>query len=217
MKFKSPKLFIILMLLIIQSTVNHGLLAESEVAESEEKNPLLIIQKATSEMISQLTSKKSVIAEDPSIVMGIVESLLIPHFAANTISRKVLGKHARTITKEEKIRFSKAFRFYMVRFYSKIFAAYTNQTFRFFPAPDINGKKRVTIKTQLVQSGARPIPIDYKMQRSGNSWKIIDLKIEGISMAISNRKQFNVQISNDGIETVIAKLEYKNKKALSHE
>ena len=55
------------------------------------------------------------------------------------------------------------------------------------------------------------------MQRSGVSWKIIDLKIEGISMVLSNKKQFGGQISRDGIETVIAKLEYKNQKALGND
>jgi len=208
MKFRLPAF-----MLLIMAISSHSLFATERAAE----NPLTIIKTATGDMIEQLKINKKAIIDDSSIVMGIVESLLIPHFATNTISRKVLGKHARKVSDEQKKRFSEAFRFYMVRFYSKAFATYSNQTFKYLEAPDYQGKKKVTIKTRLVQSGGQPIPIDYRMQRSGDSWKIIDLKIEGISMVISNKKQFGNQISRDGIDTVIAKLEYKNKKALAND
>jgi len=36
-------------------------------------------------------------------------------------------------------------------------------------------------------------------------------------MVISNRNQFGRQISSEGIDTVIKKLEYKNKKAMNNE
>lgn len=192
--------------------------AQTQVmAEEVVEDPLAIIQTATSDMIKQLNLNKSKIQDDQTIVMGIVDELLLPHFATNTIARKVLGKHVRQISDEQQEKFTEAFRFYMVRFYSKAFAAYTNQTFEYKESPEYEDSKRVTIKTLLIQSGSQPIPIDYLMQRSGNSWKIIDLKIEGISMVISNRTQFGNQISRDGIDTVIAKLEYKNKIAQTDE
>ena len=201
--------FAIMGLLFLAQTVT----AKDNTVKANIINPMVIIETTTGKMIEQLQLKKQEIKNDPTIVMSIVEELLIPHFAANTISRKVLAKHARTITIENKDQFTSAFRFYMVRFYSKIFAEYTNQTFKYFQAPTYIGKKRVTVKTQLIQQGGKPIAIDYKMQRSGDSWKIIDLKIEGISMVLSNKRQFGKQISRDGIDTVIAKLEYKNQKA----
>ncbi len=195
--------------------INHGLLTEEQLFAEE--NPLVIIQSATSKMIEKLETNKNEIDNDATIINSIVDELLLPHFASNTISRKVLGKHARKISDEQKKQFLDAFRFYMIRFYSKAFAAYSDQTFEFLEAPEYMDKKKVTVKTLLVQSGGSPIPIDYRMQRSGDSWKIIDIKIEGISMVISNRSQFGTQISRDGIDTVIAKLQYKNKKAQIHE
>ena len=212
------KRFLLSMVLLSQILFfSLSLNAEENVVENIQADPSVIIKSATTSMIEQLTINKKEIAEDQSIVMNIVEGLLIPHFATNTISRKVMGKHSRKATKEQKTQFAEAFRFYMVRFYSKVFAAYSNQTFKYLPAPEFIGKKRVTIKTQLIQSGSKPVAIDYKMQRSGDSWKIVDLKIEGISMVISNKKQFGNQIGIDGLDTVIAKLQYKNNKAKTNE
>ncbi len=189
----------------------------SEVSLLANENPQLIIESASSEMIKQLEKNQNEISEDTTVLIDIVEELLLPHFASNTISRKVLGKHARRITKEQKKQFSEAFRYYMIRFYTKAFATYSNQTFKFAETPDYKGKKKVIIRSHLIQPGDKPVAIDYKMQRSGKTWKIIDIKIAGISMVISNRSQFGSQISRDGIETVIAKLDYKNKKALTNE
>ena len=214
MYFKQIKRFLLTITLIIQPLFfSQPLLAEENI----QADPLVIIKSATTSMIEQLTINKDDIVKDQSIVMNIVEELLMPHFATNTISRKVMGKHSRKATKEQQAQFAEAFRFYMVRFYSKVFASYTNQTFKYLPGHEFVGKKKVTIKTQLIQSGSKPVAIDYKMQRSGDSWKIIDLKIEGISMVISNKKQFGNQITRDGIDTVIAKLQYKNDKAKTNE
>jgi phospholipid transport system substrate-binding protein len=212
------KRFLLIIALIVQPLFFSQSLQAKQLAEDNvQADPLVIIKSVTTKMIEQLTINKNDIVESPAIVMGIVEELLIPHFATNTISRKVMGKHSRKATKEQKTLFAEAFRFYMVRFYSKVFASYSNQTFIYLAAPEFIGKKIVTIKTQLIQSASNPVAIDYRMQRSGDSWKIIDLKIEGISMVITNKKQFGNQISSDGIDTVIAKLQYKNSKAKTNE
>ena len=182
-----------------------------------EENPLSLIKNISNNMIGQLKLKQKEIAEDSTIIMDIVEEILLPHFASNTIARKVLGKHVRTITDEQQQQFSDAFRFYMIRFYSRAFASYDNQTFEYLEEPNYKGEEKVTVKTLLLQPGGQSFPIDYKMQRSGDSWKIVDLHIEGISLVISNRSQFGSQIYSEGIDTVIAKLDYKNKKAQSNE
>ena len=143
--------------------------------------------------------------------MVVSENLPLPHFAYKTISRKVLGKYARKASDEQKQQFADAFKGYMVRFYSNAFAEYTDETVDVLDVPDFSKAKRVTIKTRLNHKASGPIPIDYKMQRSGESWKIIDVTIEGISLVISNRTQFGNSIKRDGLDTVIAKLAYKNK------
>ena len=180
-------------------------------------DPKALIKSASDEMIKQLTVNKEAIKTDDTKVMAIVEEVLIPLFATNTISRKVLGVHARRASDEQQQQFADAFKDYMIRFYAKAFAAYDDQVIEYEDAPEFEDKSRVTIKTRLLQNGGQPIPIDYRLQRSGDSWKIIDVKIEGISLVISNKSQFGNQISRDGLDTVIAKLSYKNDQAKSNE
>jgi phospholipid transport system substrate-binding protein len=190
-------------------------LVVATVAANEPEDPQHLVKQASDRMIQKLSDNKQQIRDNEKVVMDIVEEILIPLFATNTISRKVLGVHARMASDEQKEQFAQAFKDYMIRFYAKAFAAYNDQEIKFEDTPEFEDKTRVTVKTKLIQPGGQPIPIDYRMQRSGDSWKVIDVKIEGISLVISNKSQFGSQISRDGLDTVIAKLMYKNEQAKS--
>jgi phospholipid transport system substrate-binding protein len=195
-------------------TISILLLSSAVLAES---NPQLIVQKATEQMMTELRDQRDAISEDKTIVNEIVERVLLPEIASNTIARKVMGKYARTATDEQKKRFAAAFKGYMIRFYSNAFAEYTDETVEYLEAPDFANERRVTIRTKLNLAAGEPVPINYVMQRSRDSWKIIDVVIEGISLVISNRTQFGNSISRDGLDTVIAKLEYKQTEQVSNE
>ncbi|MEL0035050.1 MAG: ABC transporter substrate-binding protein [Gammaproteobacteria bacterium] len=195
-------------------TISILLLSSAVLAES---NPQVIVQKATEQMMTELRDQRDAISEDKTIVNEIVERVLLPEIASNTIARKVMGKYARTATDEQKKRFAAAFKGYMIRFYSNAFAEYTDETVEYLEAPDFANERRVTIRTKLNLAAGEPVPINYVMQRSRDSWKIIDVVIEGISLVISNRTQFGNSISRDGLDTVIAKLEYKQTEQVSNE
>ena len=195
-------------------TISILLLSSAVLAES---NPQVIVQKATEQMMTELRDRRVAISEDKTIVNEIVERVLLPEIASNTIARKVMGKYARTATDEQKERFAAAFKGYMIRFYSNAFAEYTDETVEYLEAPDFANERRVTIRTKLNLAAGEPVPINYVMQRSRDSWKIIDVVIEGISLVISNRTQFGNSISRDGLDTVIAKLEYKQTEQVSNE
>ena len=195
-------------------TISILLLSSAVLAES---NPQVIVQKATEQMMTELRDRRVAISQDKTIVNEIVERVLLPEIASNTIARKVMGKYARTATDEQKKRFAAAFKGYMIRFYSNAFAEYTDETVEYLEAPDFANERRVTIRTKLNLAAGEPVPINYVMQRSRDSWKIIDVVIEGISLVISNRTQFGNSISRDGLDTVIAKLEYKQTEQVSNE
>ncbi|MEL0068236.1 MAG: ABC transporter substrate-binding protein, partial [Gammaproteobacteria bacterium] len=91
-------------------TISILLLSSAVLAES---NPQVIVQKATEQMMTELRDRRDAISEDKTIVNEIVERVLLPEIASNTIARKVMGKYARTATDEQKKRFAAAFKGYM--------------------------------------------------------------------------------------------------------
>ncbi|NNJ73112.1 MAG: ABC transporter substrate-binding protein, partial [Enterobacterales bacterium] len=95
------------------------------VVAHAEANPKVMVESAINQMLQELEVNKGKIAEDKQIVRGIVERVILPNMASNTIARRVMGKYARRASDEQKSRFAEAFKGYMIRFYSNAFAEYT--------------------------------------------------------------------------------------------
>ena len=70
----------------------------------------------------------------------------------------------------------------------------------------------VVVKTQIVQPGGQPIPIDYSMEKSGDSWKVYDVLIDGVSLVTNYRSSFNTEIQKSGIDGLIKSLSDRNSK-----
>ena len=62
----------------------------------------------------------------------------------------------------------------------------------------------MVIRTLLKSSGAEPIALDYRIYRAkDDTWKIVDVNIEGIWMVENYRSQFASVLSQDGVEGLI--------------
>jgi phospholipid transport system substrate-binding protein len=64
---------------------------------------------------------------------------------------------------------------------------------------------RVKIESEIV-SGDRRIPLDYKLVRRGDRWRVYDLVIEGVSLARNYRSQFDAFLRDRSLEELMAKL-----------
>ena len=73
--------------------------------------------------------------------------------------------------------------------------------------------KNVTVKTQILQSGGQPIPVDYSLVKGANGWKVYDIVIESVSLVTNYRSQFSQEIRQNGIDSLNKKLAEKNRSA----
>ena len=70
------------------------------------------------------------------------------------------------------------------------------------------------VKTQILQSGGRPVSVDYRMINQGTDWKVYDILIEGISLLQNYRSSFNDEIEQGSLDALITKLADRNTTAL---
>ncbi len=151
-------------------------------------------------------------AQDPNRVAEYIKQELFPHVDAFRMSALVLGKHWRTATKEQKLEFTREFRDLQVRTYSSAFTTqFQDWNIKFLPLKLKEGAKKTVVKTHILQPGKPPVSVDYYMAKRKGQWKIYDVKIEGISMVITNRNTFSEMIKQKGsLDAVIAELKKKN-------
>ena len=162
---------------------------------------------------SRINLKTPDFGKDPQLVTEFVKREVFPHVDAFRMSALVLGKHWRTATKQQKKKFTYEFRDLQVRTYASAFSTqFKDWSVNFLPSKFVEGAKKTKIKTQIVQQGKPPVSVDYYMAFRKEKWKVYDIKIEGISMVITNRNTISDMIRRNGsLDGVIAEISKKNK------
>jgi len=159
--------------------------------------------------------RDEVFAKDFKKVTVYVDGLIETHTDFELIANLVLGKLWKEATDNQKQQFNNEFRTLLVRTYSRAFMEINNWTINYLPIIPLSDEKKVVIKTQVIQSGQKPISIDYKMYNAGEQWKIYDLIIEGVSLVTNYRTIFkNDNEKSKSLDSIIDDLKVKNTNAL---
>jgi len=183
------------------------------VQASEIADPQAMVECATAEMLQSLKDNKVELEEDPSIIYGLVQEILMPNFDFGKMSKLALGKNWRKASTEQRERFITEFRLLLVRTYSTAMLEYAGQEIKFLPFHDDVAKKKVKVKMEILQTGGPSIPMTLSMYlNKENAWKVYDVKIDGISLVTNYRSTFSSEIRNKGIDKLIDRLATRNEK-----
>ncbi len=172
--------------------------------------PYLFVQKTVDDASDVLNKKLSkeekieklkIIAEDSVDIKG--------------IGYYSLGSHRKTITKKKKEDYFIIFKQYFLKSFSSRLAQYTAPKIRVNSQKKLN-EKYTMVSSVLLSSAEKPeIKIDWRVvTKNPENPLIIDVIIEGVSLAKVQREEFNsiIQNSDDGIDGLLNNLiEFVNK------
>jgi len=140
-------------------------------------------------------------------------ALLENDFAMNAISRFVLGRYWRVASPEEQKRFQETFEKVLTQRFLPLFEGYERADFVVEGAePDPSEPSLYAVKTMVAQPNAREAPkvrVIWRLRPADGSYEIVDVKAEGVSMAITLRSEYNSAIQQAGgnVSKLIAQLE----------
>ncbi len=123
--------------------------------------------------------------------------LFTEYFDAYTIGRFVLGRYWNRATPEQQEEYIELFRELIVQTYARRFSDYAGQSFSVNGAQP-EGANDAMVLSQVIQPGAPPIAVQWRVRDQGGRLQIIDVVIEGISMAITYRNEFSSVIQRSG-------------------
>ncbi len=184
--------------------------------------PDKMLKAATRNMVSALQEQHEAIQQDHRVLYGLIEDILLPHIDIITTSRMVLGKHWRQASKKQKLRFIRAFRELLTRFYSSALAEYLSDHkiepnfITFQPLRESLQQKRLTVYAEVhPPGGGENVAVNYRMRKTKKGWKIYDVAVAGISIISTYRTSFASEIKQKGLEPFIESIEKRNQ-ALLH-
>jgi phospholipid transport system substrate-binding protein len=124
-----------------------------------------------------------------------------------------VGANWRRATPEQQERLTDEFKTLLVRTYSGALASYRDQTIEFRPLRAKPDDTDVTVRSQIRQSGAESIAIEYDLAKTGSQWKVYDVRINGISLVATYRTTFAEEVGNRGVDGLINLLSQKNRQS----
>ncbi|MEO1329092.1 MAG: ABC transporter substrate-binding protein [Pseudomonadota bacterium] len=123
------------------------------------------------------------------------------------IARYALGRPWRKMSDEQKAEYLDLFPAYLSKIYTKRFNDYAGETLEVVGA-EARGDKGVFVNTQVVRAGAEPLEVIWRVQDKAGSPQITDINIEGISLLITQREDFQGQLqqSNGDVAAFLDRL-----------
>ncbi|MDH3948800.1 MAG: ABC transporter substrate-binding protein [Gammaproteobacteria bacterium] len=171
--------------------------------------PQELVQQTTEQTLSRLRSERVALQQNPDGIYDLVKEVITPHFDFVRISAWVLGKHWRTASKEQKLRFVRAFRTLLVRTYGVALLDYTEQEVRYLPLRDDPANGDVIVRSEVIQPNGDAVSLNYRLYQRNEMWKVYDISVDGISLVTNFRTSFATEIKQSSLDGLIQRLEDK--------
>ena len=116
----------------------------------------------------------------------------------NGIGMYTLGKHKKTISEEQKAKYQKLFKSYFLKSFSSRLVDYTDPKINVVSQKKINEKYTI-VNSVLEATSKRPqVKIDWRIYTKNPEKPLIrDLIVEGLSLARTQKEEFNSVIQNN--------------------
>ena len=177
---------------------------------AQELGPEELVKKVTAEVMAALKNDKQLAAGDRQRAVKLAEEKVLPHVDFEESTRLAVGRAWAKATPEQKKKLTQEFRNMLVRTYSNAIQPYEGQQMKVMPVRMKPGDTEATVQNQFTRGGAQPVKIDYSMRKTDAGWKIYDIVVEGVSLVLTYRSEFDAVVKQDGIDGLIKRLAQKN-------
>ena len=125
------------------------------------------------------------------------------------IARFTLGKHWRSAKPEQRKAYIAIFSDYVIQTYSSRLGGAKVEKFDIITTQPV-GKRDILVRTRVRNGGSDPVRADWRLRGNKDRFQIIDLSVEGISMALMLRQEFaSVLRKKGGVDVLIQTLKQR--------
>jgi len=178
---------------------------------AQDLGPEELVRKVTAEVMDAIRSDKELAAGDRQKALKLAEEKVLPHVDFEEATRLAVGRGWSQASPEQKKQLTAEFRNMLVRTYSNAIGAYQGQQMKVMPVRMKPGDTEITVHNRFTRPGnPTPVLIDYAMRKTDRGWKIYDIVVEGVSLVLTYRSEFDAIARQEGIDGLIRRLAQKN-------
>ena len=136
------------------------------------------------------------------------EKLLRKDFDLRKIGRFAMGQYWNSASDKQRSAYFKLFENMVIDIYSARFSEYGGQDIEVRSARP-EGKKDILVRSAIVGGNGPDVDVDWRVRYKSGQYKVIDIVVEGVSMALTQRSEFASVIQRGGgsVDVLIEHLE----------
>lgn len=129
-------------------------------------------------------------------------------FDMEEMSKRAVAQHWKRFTPQEQKEFIKVFGDFLGDNYlQKIQGGFKGEKVIYGSQEQI-GESKATVNTKILRANVET-PVNYSMAKDGDSWKVYDVTIEGVSLVRNYRSQFSQILVNESPAQLIERVKKK--------
>ena len=185
-------------------------LCAAQIGVMAEVAPDAFVLTLSTEVIDAVKSDKAIQDGDVARIRVLVDSKIMPNVNLQRMVVKSVGPQWRSASPEQQKRLTEEFKSYLINTYSGALTQVKDHSVKLRPLRAGASASEVVVGTDVVNRG-EPLQLDYRLEKSGDGWKIFDFNVLGLWATDSFRSQFSRDLSAGGIDALIDRLTEKNK------
>ena len=197
---------------LVQSFAAALLTAGSMAVAVAATAPDALIQQLSTEVIDTVKSDKAIQGGDVGKIVALVDAKVMPHVNFERMTARAVGQPWRTATPEQKTRLQAEFKTLLVRTYAGALTQVKDQNVVLKPFRGNPAEEEVVVRSEVKGKG-EPIQLDYRLEKAGDSWKIVDVNVVGVWLVSQYQNTFKQWAADGGVDGLIAKLAERNARA----
>lgn len=184
----------------------------SPLAMAEAEAPDALVKRISTDVLAAVKADPAIQKGDISRIVALVDAKIMPNVNFSRMTSMAVGRAWRQATPEQQKQLQDEFKTLLVRTYAGALGEVRDHTLSFKPMRSKPEDTEVVVRTEVRGKG-EPIQLDYRLEKTADSWKIYDLNVLGVWLVETYKSQFAQEINAKGIDGLIANLVQRNKSA----
>ena len=174
--------------------------------------PDALVKKVTEDVLGAVKSDADIKSGSISKIQSLVESKVLPYVNFQKMTASAVGRNWSQASPEQQKQITDQFRQLLIYTYSGALQDVSDQRVDFRPFRADPSDPVVQVDTRIINPrGGEPIQLNYKLEKTGADWKIIDVNVLGVWLVENYRNSFQQEVSRGGIDGLLKSLTEKNK------
>ena len=157
-----------------------------------EEDPYVFIDSNAQKMVKVLTKNVDLFESDRQLYENKIKEIFEPMIDFRRVAASVMGKkYYLMASRDERAEFVNIFKDSLLDTYAETLAQWGDSLISTeFPKSNLNIEIQSVEVRQTLDTGSSKYPISYKLRRSDDGWKIVNIIINGVNLGLTFRNQF---------------------------